>query len=136
MAFAGGFIRSVPRHEQMKFGRQRSDVNRHVDACRLAAREGGFDCGSKILYFGHALGVASERRGNLVILGVAKLRANQASFSGNNFLKMLGSGPTVVVHDHDNDRQLMADHGVKFCDGEADSAVAREAQNGRPGLAT
>src|SRR5579862_1871576 len=84
-----GVTRSVTRHEQMKFGRQWNHVNRYVDACRLAAREGGFDSGAKLLYLGYALSVTSEGRGDFVILGVAKLRARQPVFTGDDFLKVL-----------------------------------------------
>src|SRR6516165_12479528 len=41
---------------------------------------------------------------------------------------MLRSGPAVIVHHYGHDGQLMAHHGIEFCDGEADRAVTDEAE--------
>src|SRR5579863_8334298 len=106
-----GIARLVARHEQMKFGRQRNHVNCDIDACWFFACESSLDSRAQVLYLAYALGVASKRRGNLMILGVAKLCARQPVFSGDNFLKVLGGRPTVVVHHRHDDGQLVAHHG-------------------------
>src|SRR5262249_28105669 len=111
------------------------EVDLDIEAGRLPARERVADRRPELLDAGDMSAARAEAGRDRMVARLAEPRARDPVRSGRQLLEMLRGGPAAVVHHQHDDRTIVADHGVERGDGEADRAVAGEAEHWpvRPG---
>ena len=94
-------------------------VGDDIDTGRLARGEGALDGGANLGGGGHELGMGAEAFGHEVVTGRAKFSADDAVGAVPGPLAVANHAPALVVVDDDDDRDLVADGGVKLSDVQA-----------------
>lgn len=120
--------------QQWYFGGQANVVDADVDTRRAVAADELTEGVPKVVKRGDSTSMATERHHHRVVIGVGQEGAHDSLLPAWTHLKSPRRAPSSVVHHHDSDGHVMANHRLELAKGEAESAITDDADGGSVGM--